>query len=141
MAADAGDLIVLAETVSGDRFGQVAVASPARFLGHAAISFGDLDRFVKVIESKVIRVPKTVRGLGRVLADQIVRRVAVVTRRNVFMAAFLPTVQLFFHDVTIGASHRVVAQIGIAFRIDESEQSAPDRQSDGDTDNSKFYSL
>src|SRR5829696_5548467 len=71
---------------------QLPVAGEAVGPQDARVVVGNLDRFVEVLEGEIERVPEAVPTLGRVLADQVVRHVAVVTGGDRMMAGLLPTV-------------------------------------------------
>jgi hypothetical protein len=54
------------------------VALLTSLLGDLQVAFLDLDRFVEAARREVERVPEAVRGLRRVLAEEIRGRMAVV---------------------------------------------------------------
>src|SRR4029078_11001587 len=87
-----------------------------------ATTFGDLN-WVRIISHReVIRMPKSVSSLRSVFADNIVRSVAIVACSHVSMTALDPAIQLFLHDMTIGAGLGVVRQIRCALRVNERER-------------------
>ncbi len=57
---------------------------------------------MKIIKRKVVGMPKAIRGFGHIFSQKVIRRMAIVTSRHVFMRGFLPTVILFIHNMTIG---------------------------------------
>jgi len=138
MTADARDFFFAIGAVCGDRCRKIGVTMSARRLGHLQIAPRDLYRFVKIIKSKIIRVPKTVRRFCRVLADRLVRRVTVVARRDPLVTRFLPTGVLLVHNVTIRTRDRVVAQVRVALCVNKREQTNADGGADRDADESKF---
>jgi hypothetical protein len=117
------------------------MAMTARFFSDSQIAARDLYRFVKIIERKIIRMPKAVRRLCRILAKKIVRRVTVVAGCDRFVAGFLPAGILLVHNVAIRARDRVITHVRIAFCINEREQTDTNRGSDRDSDEDKFEYL
>ena len=108
VAADAVQrLSTLTRTVVDQFADEIAVTGDAVFFQDARVTRLDPDWLVKVLQREAFRVPKTVLGLGQILADQIVRRVAVVASREGMMARLLPTVVLISHDVTIDARRTI----------------------------------
>ena len=87
------------------------VAIPARLFRYLTISLGYLYRFVKRARRKVVGMPKTVRRLRVIFADQVMRCMAVVARSNGVMAGLKPPVVLLIHHVTIGTRAGVVAEV------------------------------
>jgi hypothetical protein len=104
------------------------MASSARLLGDLSVSLRDLDRFVESAEREVVRMPKTVPSLRRILSDHIRRRVAVVTGSYRFMARFQPAIVLVVHYVAVSTGGRIVAQIGCTFAIPERVQTNAHRK-------------
>ena len=110
----------------------------ARLFCYTLVMTGNLNRLVKTAEREIIRMPKTVRGFGVVFPQNIGRRMTIVAGRRRVMTRFLPAVVLLLHNVAVGARHRVVAHIRIAFRIDERINADADCQSECDTDDAEF---
>lgn len=71
-------------------------------------------------------MPKAVRGFGHIFSNGIVRRVTIITGRDILMATLLPTVILFIHDVAISAISWVVRKIRISFGVNKGV--SPDRK-------------
>ena len=90
----------------------------------------DLNRLVKILKSKALAMPQPVLDLRQILADQIVRHVAVVAHRESVMARLLPTVVLLAHDVTVDAGGRIVGQIRPAAGLDEGEAADANEHAD-----------
>src|SRR6266536_80359 len=80
--------------------------------------------------SKEKRMPETVRCLRRILADEVCRGVAVVAGRNCAVGRLEPAVELFAHDVTVGAGLRVIRQIGPAAGVGECVYADADSDAD-----------
>src|SRR5262245_49429727 len=79
----------------------------------------DADRLRKILQREALRVPESVLGLRNVLADEIVRQMAVDAFRVSVMTRMLPAVVLLAHDVAIDARFRVAAEIGAALTVPE----------------------
>jgi len=115
-------LIPFVVVMSFDRRHDIRVTITAGALRNLATAVGDLN-WVRIISHReVIRMPKPVSPLRPVFADKIVRSVAVVAGGNISMTALSPAIELFLHDVAIGAGLRVVRQIRCALRVDERER-------------------
>lgn len=97
----------------------VFVTAPAGVFRHSVIELGDLDRVWIVAAGKVVRMPESVVGLHCILADDVVRCVAIVTCGHRTMARLEPSIVLGLHDVAIGACCGPVGQVGISFGIDK----------------------
>ena len=110
---------------------QIRVTVPARTLGDLEIAARYPDRLGKPAGREAKGVPETVPRLRRIFRGQTaVWRVAVIAGGNCLMAGLRPTIELFIHDVTIGACCRIVAEVRITLRINESE--GTDTHSDTD---------
>ncbi len=68
------------------RFDHLLMTITARCFGHLAIAFCYLDRFVKGVRREIVGVPESVGSLGVVLAEKVVRRMAIVAGRDSLMA-------------------------------------------------------
>jgi len=96
------------------------------------------DLVVEVSNTNVVRVEagreiegmkKAVRSLNRVLADNVVWRMAIVAGGDGVVARLDPGVILRLHDVAVGAGLRIVGEIRVAFGVDKSVKAEPDNQS------------
>src|SRR3569832_496353 len=97
------------------------MAVQAALLQNAGVLLLDHDRLVEVLQREALRMVVAVLGLGDVLADVIVRQVAVDAGRDAMVAGFLPRVVLRVHDVAVRAGHRIAAQVGQALGVAEGE--------------------
>ena len=57
---------------------------------------------------------------------------AIVAYRDGTMTSFHPAVKLFVHDMTVGACRRIVRQIRISFRVDESVRTHTEAETECD---------
>ena len=64
---------------------------------------------------------RPVVGLRKILWQQAIGRVAVVTNRSVTMAGFNPTIIFGAHDMAVETSTGVVGEIGCSARIHKRE--------------------
>ena len=69
----------------GDRLSDFRMTFQASLFGDGQIAFTDSYRFVKTASGEVKRMPETVGGFGRVFADCVGRRVAIVAGRHCAM--------------------------------------------------------
>src|ERR1043166_3940179 len=75
-------------------------------------------------------MPESVRCLRRVLADKVCRGVAAIAGGNRAVRRLEPTVEFFAHDMTVGASRRIVSKIGPTFGIGEGVDTNADSYAD-----------
>jgi len=100
----------------------------------AAIVFRDLpvplfnaDRLFKISGREIKRMPESVDRLGLILSCEVMRGVAVIATRGGVMSGFDPPAVLVVHNMAVGAGLRVVAQIRISLRVNESIDADSDR--------------
>ena len=96
---------------------EIRVAVQARALRHAPIARLDLNRLVKVLQRERQRMKKSVVSLRDPFADRMVRQVTVVADGHMPMAGILPGVVVILHDVAVGATLRIVAQVADALAV------------------------
>ena len=88
------------------------MATPARILNDLVVELCDLDRVRISTASEIKGMPESVIRFDRVLADDVVRSVAVVAGGHRVMAGFHPGVVLRLHYVAVGAGSGVVRKVG-----------------------------
>src|SRR5678815_5579526 len=93
---------------TGNLAHQLRVAPHTVGFDDFTVLLSDADRLVKVLKGETLGMPVSVNHLRRVLADQIVRRVAVVAGRDRVVRGLLPPVVLLAHDVTVHAGRGVI---------------------------------
>lgn len=111
MAARATDGLAMRWRAMVDCFRDRFVTVTACVLGYFVIARRDAKRIGKIPRGEIERVPKAVPRFGHVLANQVVRRMAVVTNRDRAMARLRPRGIVLTHDVAIGARRRIVGHI------------------------------
>src|SRR5262245_46460713 len=89
-------------------------------------------------------MPEPIRCLRGVFADKICRGVAAIAGGNCAVRRLEPAVELFTHDVAVGAGCRVVTEIGptlgIGKSINADANGNPDNHSKQDTlDHARFH--
>ncbi len=112
VAANAIQFLIVFGAVRGNLAHIIPVAIQTIGIEHGGVAGPNLDRFVKILERKCLRMMMAVAGFGQPFADEIVRHMAVVARGHSVMTGFLPAVELCTHDVTVGAGARVIRQVG-----------------------------
>src|SRR5262245_10055591 len=80
-------------------------------------------------------MPEAVRGLRRVLAEEIRGRVTVVAGGDGVVRRLQPAVVLLAHDMTVGARSRIVGQIRRSLRVNECIDAQPDCHAYGKSQN------
>lgn len=90
----------------------------------------DLNGIVIILEGKCHGMEKSVVTLRHPLSDEIMRQVAIVTRSNVVMTAFLPSVEVILHHMAVNTRIRVIAEVAGTLAIAECEcpQTSEDSQ-------------
>lgn len=111
------------------------VAVAARAFSNLLASFLHLDRLVKVACGKRIGVPEAVIRLDIIFAEKVVRRVTVITGGDRPMARLDPRIQVFPHDVAVGAGRRVIGQIRPTLGIKKSVAADTKAEPENDTEN------
>ena len=76
-------------------------------------------------------MPEAVGRFRRILADEVCRSVATVAGGHHAMRRFEPAIELLAHDVAVGASRRVIREVGPTLGIGESINT----DANGNTDN------
>src|SRR5579871_1424864 len=94
--------------VAINRRSNVLVAAAAGVLRDLMIEARDLDVVGIASGGEVKRMPEAVVGLHGILADQVVRGVAIVASGRGAMARLHPGVVLGLHHVAVGAGRRIV---------------------------------
>lgn len=117
------------------------MAMPAGLFRDLSVAFSDHYRFVKIIRSEIIRMPKTVPCLRKILIGEILRRMAIVAGSDRTVARFHPAGILLLHHVAIGTRSRVIAQVRIALCIPECIQADACRQPQPDARNDQFCQI
>ena len=110
-----------------DSIDQVAMAVQTGVLGHPAIEWRDANGLGKGAGSESDTVPETVQPLNSVFGDDVVMRcVTIVARRHRLMAAVVPTVVDFLHDMTVGAGLWVTGEVGETLGLAEAQTTQSD---------------
>lgn len=139
MTLDTSHLLKMLRIVrNGDRLDHLLMTIPAGFFGHLPVTFSNTDRLMKAADREVIGMPKSVRSLGVILAEEIMRRMAVITGCGGMVAGLLPSVELVVHYVTIGARRRVVAHVRIPLPVPKRINPDPNRKAQADSEQDEF---
>jgi len=118
-----------------NHFNDTGVTFSASIVGDLLIAFGDLNRIRIVARREIERMPEAVLRLGGILANEISRRVAVITGRYTAMARLDPTIILILHDMAIHASLGIIGHVRAALGIDERESTHPERNAKSSAEN------
>ena len=86
-------------------------------LDNSQAAFLDLNRLMEVLERKSLTVAEAMFDLREILADQVMRHMAVVAGGRSMMRALSPAIVLIPHDMAIHAGGRVIRQVTGAFGI------------------------
>lgn len=120
-----------------DRFAeQLLVAIEAVALHHLAVALANLNRLFKVLHGELLRVIPAILEFDYILLRKFMGNVAVVTDCDAVMAPLLPALELFPHDVAVGADGRVIGQIRRALGIVKGvkTEAKEDAQNEGQKD-------
>ena len=113
----------------------------ARRLGDPSVQFGYLDRLVKSASGEVVGMPKSVPRFSRVLPDDVVRSVAVITSRDRLVARLQPAAVLILHYVAVGTSERVVAHVRVTLAVPKCIHAYPGGQAEPDAEDDVFKKI
>ena len=127
VAAHTGDLTL---AMRHDVMGDGLMAAFAGAFGHATVVALDLDVVGIIAGGEVKRVEETVGGFHGVLAEEVVRRVAIVTGGDGAVTRFHPAVVIIAHDVAVRARAGIVREIGVSLRVDEGVRADADHDPD-----------
>src|SRR5262249_60453624 len=75
-------------------------------------------------------MPEPVRCLRCILADEVYRGVAVIAGRHRTVRRLEPGIELFAHNVAVGAGRRIVSEVGPTLGISEGIDANPDGNAD-----------
>jgi hypothetical protein len=111
----------LCRTVDADDqlMDQVLVAGKTVFLEDPRVGPLDHDRLVKVLDRESLGVVPAVVGLGEILAEEAVRKMAIDTVGHRMMAGLLPGVELGLHDMAVHARPGIGTEVREAFCVEE----------------------
>lgn len=109
-----------------DRMDDLRVAVSAGRLRDRPIPWCDLDRLVKPARRERQRMIPAIEPLGKVLAEEMVRRMAIVAGCHSVVTGFRPRLELLVHDVAIRARGRAIKQVRSSFGIHECKRADAD---------------
>jgi hypothetical protein len=107
------------------------VAVTTGLLGYLPAVRFDLNIVLVAARGEEKRMPEAVGRFRRILANEVCRGVATVAVGHRPVRRFEPAVELFAHNVAVGASRRVIREVGPTLGIGESI----DTDANGNTDN------
>src|SRR5512137_3049391 len=103
----------LSASVPVDHRDELAVARKAGVLGDVAVERDDPDGLREALGGEGVAVPETVQCLDRIFGgDVVVGNVTIAAGGDGFVAAAVPAVVVFAHDVAVGAGSGVAGQVG-----------------------------
>ena len=109
---------------------KVGMAMQAILLHDPAAHISHLNRFMEILQRKTLRVPEAVFRLRVVLAQKIVRQMAIDAFGHTVVAGLLPSIILRLHDVTVDAGLRIRAKVREPFGILKCVQALAQSQTD-----------
>ena len=129
MTARATDRLAPSRRPVVDCFRNRFVTVPACVLGYIVIARRDAQRIRKVARREIERMPEAIARFGHVLADHVVRRVAIVADRNRAVTRLCPRCIVLAHDVAIRAGRRIVRHVRGSARVHVRKGADTDRHS------------
>ena len=75
-------------------------------------------------------MPEAIGGLGRIFADEICRSVTAIAGRHRVVRRFEPAIELFTHDVAVGAGRGIVSEIGPTLGVGKGVEADADSDAD-----------
>lgn len=109
-----------------DRHNQIAMAIQTILLRHFPVQVSNTDRFRKITGGKSHTMIPTINTLDHIFSRERMRRVAIITNSDRLMAAVVPTIKYFLHNVAVHTSLRIIREIGSPFGISKSETAQAD---------------
>jgi hypothetical protein len=129
MAANAVDVSAAMRRTEAYVRDEILMAAQAVFLQLYGIHGTDANGVGKVLQGELHRVIPAIVRLGDEFGDERMWGVAIVADGPAMVAGLLPGIELFLHDVAVGALLGVVAEVGEAF----GELKGVGSQTQGDT--------
>lgn len=123
MTADARDLLSSRVFFNGT-YNLLMTMTTGFFRNFLAVRF-DLNGFRITPKGKIERMFHSIRCLCPIFPQKMGWGMAIIANGYGVMAGFDPAGMLFLHDMTIGASIRVVREIGISFGIKKGKTGQP----------------
>ena len=105
--------------VAVDRGCDRLMAPATRVLNDLVVKLGDLDRVGISAAGEIKGVPESVIRLHRILPDNVMGSMAVVTGGDGMMARFHPGIVLRLHYVAVCTSSGIIRQIGVSLGVEE----------------------
>jgi len=109
--------ILIGSAAPDDVVEQVAVAANTVFLKGGSTFRSDLDRLVKILQRKRLRMPPAVFALLNHLGNELMWQMAFDTGGCDVVRPLLPRGILILHDVAVGACRRITAEIRQALAV------------------------
>src|SRR5215471_5293792 len=101
---------------SADNF---LMARPARLLSNLPAVCFDVNIVLVATRGEEKRMPESIGCLRGILADAVCRGVAAITSRHYAVRRLAPAIELFAHDVAVGAGRWIVSEVRPALGIRE----------------------
>jgi hypothetical protein len=113
-----------------DRFNDLLMTLPARFLRHCAAVRPHLDVVFKPARGEIEGMPEAVPCFGAVFSQKRGRCVAIVANGGGPVRRLQPTIILFLHDVTVCTGRSIVGEIGPTLGVGECVRTHTGRNTD-----------
>ena len=134
MAADARKAVIFVSAAGVDVVRDVCVTVSAGVFRDSAAARFHIDRLMEIAGREGVGMPETVIGFGPVLAEEIVRRVAIVAGGYGTVAGLQPGVIVVLHDMAVRACLRIVGEVRAAARVDKGVPADPGREPEQHTE-------
>ena len=108
----------------------LSVTVAARLLGDRPAVRFDLNIVFETACGEMERMPKTVSRLRYIFTDEVCGCVTAIAGGNRAVRRLEPAVEFFAHDMTVGASRRIVSEIGPTFGVGEGVDTNADSYAD-----------
>lgn len=102
---------------------------PAGLFGDLKAVLGNTYVVFEPTGGEVVGMPKSIARFGRVLADELRGRVAIVADGDVAMTGLQPGTVLLVHDMAICARRGIVRQVRVPLSVNKRVRPNPDGQS------------
>ena len=101
----------------------------------------DLNIVLVAARGEKKRMPEAVGRFRRILADEVCRGVAAVAVGHRPVRRLEPAVELFAHDVAVGAGRRIIGEVGPTLGIGESVYADADSDADNHAEQDALNSV
>ena len=114
---------------------------PAGLLGDLPAVRLDLNVVFVAAGGEEKGMPEAIGGLGRIFADEICRSVTAIAGRHRAVRRFEPAIELFTHDVAVGAGRGIIGKVGPTLGVGKGVQADADSNTKEDANQNAWNQI